>query len=343
MIPLVRSLGAKAHLPGLSGSLAAHAKALLHAQMMDRSYRPTGWLGLLLGTRLYFNFDDAAIATDAAFMQQIDLVERELGERGKAKDGTAAAGAAAAAAVRMAPEGVPPPTLRSLEPAPAPAPVLAPGPRVAAASSAAVTVSTPERTTPLPPAPAPAPALDLAPAATISMVSERGSSFTPSMQLSSPAQQRSTTVDASSSMVAVLLEQQKLMLEREEQLREEAKADKSEQQAKSERLQQAMDTKIEKLREEIKSLAAPTEAISGQRLAALQARLGSLHTAKLLGDEELFSLEDMLADYLELKTSLTLETIHTNENASKLLKLITLSEGLVADAGFARQCRRKYV
>ena len=39
----------------------------------------------------------------------------------------------------------------------------------------------------------------------------------------------------------------------------------------------------------------------------------------------------------------TLETTFTNENASKLLKLVGLSEGIAADGAFARQARRKYV
>ena len=40
---------------------------------------------MLLGTRLYFNFHPQAIQTQADFMRQIDLVQRELGQRGKAK------------------------------------------------------------------------------------------------------------------------------------------------------------------------------------------------------------------------------------------------------------------
>ena len=39
----------------------------------------------------------------------------------------------------------------------------------------------------------------------------------------------------------------------------------------------------------------------------------------------------------------TLELIHTNENARKLLKLVALSESIAADRAFARQARRKYV
>ena len=135
--------------------------------MMEKGYKPTGWLGLIIGTRLYFDFHSAAVETDAAFMQQIDLVVRDLGERGKPK---------ARSASRMS-EGAPPAVVsRSLEPAPAlaPAPARAPAP------------------------PASALAID-------------HSGFTPSMQLAEPASvlQQRGVVDAS--VVAVVLEQQRLM------------------------------------------------------------------------------------------------------------------------------------
>jgi hypothetical protein len=135
--------------------------------MMEKGYKPTGWLGLIIGTRLYFDFHSAAVETDAAFMQQIDLVVRDLGERGKPK---------ARSASRMS-EGAPPGVLsRSLEPAPA----LAPAPARA----------------PVPPA---------------SALAIDHSGFTPSMQLAEPASvlQQRGVVDAS--VVAVVLEQQRLM------------------------------------------------------------------------------------------------------------------------------------
>jgi hypothetical protein len=56
---------------------------------------------LLLGARLYFSFHTDAVGTQAEFLKQVDLVERELGQRGKAP----------------AEEGVPP--------APVPVPLLA--------------------------------------------------------------------------------------------------------------------------------------------------------------------------------------------------------------------------
>ena len=143
--------------------------------MMEKGYKPTGWLGLIIGTRLYFDFHSAAVETDAAFMQQIDLVVRDLGERGKPK---------ARSASRMS-EGAPPGVLsRSLEPAPALAPA---------------------------PAPALAPAPARAPAPPASALAIDHSGFTPSMQLAEPASvlQQRGVVDAS--VVAVVLEQQRLM------------------------------------------------------------------------------------------------------------------------------------
>ena len=56
--------------------------------LMEDGYRATGWLGLLLGTKLWFGFHAKAVATDADFLRQLDLVERELGERGKGSNNT---------------------------------------------------------------------------------------------------------------------------------------------------------------------------------------------------------------------------------------------------------------
>ena len=53
--------------------------------MMEEGYRPPGWLGLLLGTRGWYPFHREAVETDAGFLQQIDAVAREIGDRGKPK------------------------------------------------------------------------------------------------------------------------------------------------------------------------------------------------------------------------------------------------------------------
>jgi hypothetical protein len=66
---------------------------------------------------------------------------------------------------------------------------------------------------------------------------------------------------------------------------------------------------------------------------------------------KVYALEDLVADYLELKSStgvVTLDTIraspgHAYAQVGKLLKLVGLSEGVAADGAFVRQARRKYV
>ncbi len=168
-------------------------------------------------------------------------------------------------------------------------------------------------------------------------------SFSPSIQLSAPApalRQRSETDDAP--LVIVLLEREERMRHemeaRTEQLRQEAKEEKAE-------LLQDMQKQMDKLRKAMKP-APPTEAISEQQLVALQARIEATHAAKLLSDDELYLLEDLVADYLEIKTAVgivTLDTLHASESVAKLLKLVGLSEGMVVDSAFARQVRRKFV
>ena len=51
-----------------------------HAQV-EESYTPSGWLGLILGTRLWYPFWESAVDTETKFTQQMDAVARELGDR----------------------------------------------------------------------------------------------------------------------------------------------------------------------------------------------------------------------------------------------------------------------
>jgi vacuolar-type H+-ATPase subunit H len=247
--------------------------------MMEPGYRPTGWLGMLLGTRVYFNFHPAAVETDKMFTQAIDAVVRDLGERSK---------------------GAP---VRLQEPEPALS--LAPLPIRTRAPALAL-------------APARAPTAAAAPASVASVVSR--------------------SVD-SASMVEGLLA-------REDKLRQEAKAENDElrqdmqQRAKADRDELLQE--MSKMREEMK----PRAALSDGQIAALQTRLEALHTAELLSEDELFSLEDMIADVLELEAMLrtiSRDVLHANETAFKLAKLVALSAHIAADAAFARQVRRKFV
>jgi hypothetical protein len=162
--------------------------------MMEADYRPTGWLGLLLGCKLYINFHPAALASDAAFQGQMDAVERELQGLGKC------------AAASMS-EGVPPSLARQQPVAAAEPPLTAPGlPSVCAPAPAPVAlggVSDPLDAAPLTPG-----------------------RFTPSFDhLSSPSPStgglEAVVPSVAAAHVDFLLGQQRLMLEREEQLRTE--------------------------------------------------------------------------------------------------------------------------
>ena len=65
------------------------------------------------------------------------------------------------------------------------------------------------------------------------------------------------------------------------------------------------------------------------RLQTLQARLQTLHAAKLLTDDEMFAIEDIIADSDE-------------SQGAQASALVSLSSKMVADAAFARQLRRKF-
>ena len=78
--------------------------------------------------------------------------------------------------------------------------------------------------------------------------------------------------------------------------------------------------------------AAKAEAersrLRDQQLVALQARLDALHEAKLLGDEEVYAVEDIIAD--------------CDAQDDRLSALLGLSAKMATDKAFARQLRRKY-
>ena len=68
-----------------------------------------------------------------------------------------------------------------------------------------------------------------------------------------------------------------------------------------------------------------------QQVAALQARLEALHAAKLLADEELFVLEDAIADALEAP-----------DDDDRAAHMVALSVRMASGAAFSRQLRRKF-
>jgi small-conductance mechanosensitive channel len=135
-----------------------------------------------------------------------------------------------------------------------------------------------------------------------------------------------------------------------EQQRKQAEQQRKEMEAKIEQ-QQATIHQQELLRAELSAAPAPVPAITEEQLAALQARIEGLHLTKLLADDELFALEDLIADYVELTMSvadrvITREMIYSLQTiavASKLDQLVGLSAAMAGDAAFARQARRKFL
>ena len=83
----------------------------------------------------------------------------------------------------------------------------------------------------------------------------------------------------------------------------------------------------------------------GWYVLALQARLGSLHGAKLLSDEELWKFEDIIADSMLVETAAAdggeLEGASADVEV-QVAQLIMLAERLTGDAMLARQLRRKF-
>ena len=97
--------------------------------------------------------------------------------------------------------------------------------------------------------------------------------------------------------------------------------------------------------------APAQELVSAEQLSTLQARLEQLHAAQLLTDDELFALENLCSDFLEVKAAtagpLTQELVYASPAklvvVSKLAKLVVASEGLASDGALARQVRRKFL
>ena len=272
--------------------------------LMEQGYKAKGWLGLILGTRMYYAFHEDAVATDEAFTRQIDALTREIGDRGKPAEGV-------------------PPASRPPAPAPAPTPT-----RARARAPAATPAPAPE------PAPAPAP-----PPARAALAAPEPS-FSPSMQMT-PAPALVSTQPQVSSIGLVELS---------DFLKEQRAEMKGEMESQRAAMAAEMDKQLARQREEL----TPREAVSAEQLASLQERLEQLHAAKLLADDELFVVEDLCADYMELQASvpnggsLTQDMIytavgHSHSAAAKLHKLVRLSDGMASDAAFARQLKRKFV
>ena len=105
-----------------------------------------------------------------------------------------------------------------------------------------------------------------------------------------------------------------------------------------------METRLDQQRQEMEKRlqeAKPqpaSEAITEGQLEALQARLQSLHEAKLLSEDDLCKLEDTVADCIEV-----LPTADVREHVvDQVVRMMRLSEKMAIDGSLARQLRRKF-
>lgn len=263
---------------------------------------PLRWLGLLLGTRLYYSFYDAVSDDDAAFEKRMDALCREIGARGQGQ--------------QKPREAVPPTSARVSRPS---TPALAPAPD-------AVPVSSKARAIAAPAIPAPAPSPTSSPTPTLAP--------TPAPHLTSTAPEQQLVSSFNAAASTGLAEVVSLM--REE--REAAKADWIEMETKLERQRVEMQAKIEEL-------TKPQEAISTAQVSDLTTRLGRLRSQQILKDDELCAVEDCIADFLEATGGfgvVSIELVNAHQAVGKAHKLILLSEGLVDDAMFVRQIRRRF-
>jgi hypothetical protein len=92
--------GAAAMCYGVSRAYKESANCRLEAQyayqrekdmvplMVEEGYRADGWLGMLLGTRLYYVLYGSTVSSEAAFEGKMEELCRELGDRGKGNVGS---------------------------------------------------------------------------------------------------------------------------------------------------------------------------------------------------------------------------------------------------------------
>ena len=330
-------------------------------------------VGLIMGTRMWYEMWDAEQDDDAAFEQRLDAVVREIGDRGKllapeavtpVRELTPAQAQAQAQALALAPA-----------PAPAPVPTAAAAPspprtsafapvasELTSSTAASVPTSTEATTSPATCNPGPV----TTPQAVASSTSLTN---TPSVQESSrtlghevgqasvPSSRLAVGVGTSFvEFVSFMKEERESMMSAIEKQRQETEAQRRESDAKIERLRGESDATIERLRAEAveskleaqrRELEAQRRELEAQRrasdegkVAALQVRLEALYDAKLLNDDELSAIEDKVADALGAADVGDGGDDSAWECTRQMLKL---SDGIASEKMFARQLRRKFV
>jgi len=68
----------------MEAQYALQKKKALIPLMLVHGYEADGWLGLLLGTSMWYGFYDEALSSSSAFEGRVDALCREIGDRGRA-------------------------------------------------------------------------------------------------------------------------------------------------------------------------------------------------------------------------------------------------------------------
>ena len=133
---------------------------------------------------------------------------------------------------------------------------------------------------------------------------------------------------------------------REDREHMEAKLDAQRQETERRRQENEKDTEAkleaqrkqaDEAREEAKPQPA-CEAIAEEDLRGLGGRLTAMHAAKSLTDEQLWSMEDIVADCAVVLASAAV----TDSAVDKVLQMLRLSASIEADGSLARQLRRRF-
>ena len=123
------------------------------------------------------------------------------------------------------------------------------------------------------------------------------------------------------------------LLERQDKMEAKLEARMQQQAEEAQAQNQAL---LRQMKEREDRLVQP---VSDEQLASLQQRLETLHTAELLTDDEIGSLEDIIADYV----------VDVGRRAGPaaaadyVQQMALLSEAIAADRALARQLRRKFI
>jgi hypothetical protein len=315
---------------------------------------------------MWYSMWDAEKDDDDAFERRLDSVVREIGDRGKVM---------LPEAVPPFREPTPAPApAPALAPAPAVAPAVAPVPTAATAPASVAQPTTPSVDT-RHFTPSAQQLQQASPGGTYplvlhpSTVSTGGATAAGSFDTMAAflngqqdkfvellREERDEVTKQRDALESKLEEQRRESEAKAEQLRQEmnrqrqqseTKADqlRRESEAKAEQLRQQSQTTAEQLRQEIEQLRAETAArpplamnmIDEEQLAALQSRLQSMHGAKLLTDDELFSLEDMIVDCIEVMPTAGASAVEVE----KVAKMLLVSSKVQSDSTLSRQLRRK--